>query len=71
MIDNISCLEDNDVKMGSEDSVNGGGTNDENEVDPIVTNVNNFNDTNADLLITYMDEITKVMTSAPFLIVNI
>lgn len=69
MIDNIACLEENDVKMENEDSVNGGAT-DENEVDPIVPNVNNISDANADLLITYLDEITKVVTRAPFLIVN-
>lgn len=65
----MACLEENDVKMESEDSVNGGAT-DENEVDPIVSNVNNISDANADLLITYLDEITKVVTRAPFLIVN-
>lgn len=67
LIDNIACLEENDVKMENEDSVNGGAT-DENEVDPIVPNVNNISDANADLLITYLDEITKVVTRAPFLI---
>ncbi|CAI9735216.1 Hypothetical predicted protein [Octopus vulgaris] len=81
LIENMPCFEEGDLKSGQEDVVNGGGGGSNNnngsggaggtedsDVDPVASGVASISDVNADLLITYLEEITKVMTQAPFLI---
>uniref|UniRef100_A0A0L8HH29 Virilizer N-terminal domain-containing protein n=1 Tax=Octopus bimaculoides TaxID=37653 RepID=A0A0L8HH29_OCTBM len=54
---------------GSNNNGSGGaGGTEDNDVDPVASGVASISDVNADLLITYLEEITKVMTQAPFLI---